>query len=54
MGVEVGVEAIGWGFKPLASFQTQESFEKIYYEYIPLYSFVCSKPSFKPIESLKS
>ena len=44
---------MGRVFKPLTSFQTKESFEKIYYKYIPLYSFVCFEPNFKAIESLK-
>ena len=41
----------GVGFKLLANFRTQESFEKIYYKYIPLYRFDCFESSFKAIES---
>ena len=43
----------GVGFKPLTSFRTEESFEKIYYKCIPLCRFVCFEPSFKTIESFK-
>ena len=40
-------------FKPLTSFQTQDSFEKMHYKCIPLCSFVCFEPSFQAIEILK-
>ena len=41
------------GFQSPRNFQTQSNYEKIYYKYLLLYSYVCFELSFKTSESVK-